>query len=89
MTPNLSEMNCATCEHFDDGFCTLPDGRALIKHGYISEPESVVCVLWERRTDDTDDEVFTGKRYCEMCDKWVSSRQTECRECGAPTVKAK
>lgn len=27
-------------------------------------------------------------RYCEMCDKWVSARQTVCKACGAPTVKA-
>jgi hypothetical protein len=27
-------------------------------------------------------------RYCEMCDKWVSAKQTECKACGAPTVKA-
>jgi rRNA maturation endonuclease Nob1 len=26
-------------------------------------------------------------RYCEMCDKWVSAKQTECKACGAPTVK--
>ena len=28
------------------------------------------------------------RRYCEMCDKWVPARQTECKECGMPTVKA-
>lgn len=27
-------------------------------------------------------------RYCEMCDKWLSARKTECPQCGAPTVKA-
>ena len=27
-------------------------------------------------------------RYCEMCDRWVSDRQRECRACGAPTIPA-
>ena len=27
-----------------------------------------------------------AKRYCEMCDEWMSAR--ECRKCGAPTVQA-
>lgn len=31
---------------------------------------------------------MSTKRYCEMCDIWVSARQTECKRCGAPTVKA-
>jgi hypothetical protein len=22
-------------------------------------------------------------RYCEMCDRWVSAKQTECKACGA------
>lgn len=26
-------------------------------------------------------------RYCEMCDRWVSPRQRECRACGATTSK--
>jgi len=28
-----------------------------------------------------------AKRYCEMCDTWVSARQTECKACGASTVR--
>ena len=28
-------------------------------------------------------------RYCEMCDRWVSAKQIECKACGAKTVKAK
>jgi hypothetical protein len=43
MTPNLSEMNCATCEHFDDGFCTLPESPVP---GFIKDPKIVVCVKW-------------------------------------------
>jgi non-homologous end joining protein Ku len=31
---------------------------------------------------------MSNNRYCEMCDKWVSARQIECRACGATTVKA-
>lgn len=27
-------------------------------------------------------------RYCEMCDKWVSAKQIECKACGSPTLKA-
>jgi len=27
-----------------------------------------------------------AKRYCEMCDKWVT--KSECPECGMPTRKA-
>jgi predicted amidophosphoribosyltransferase len=26
-------------------------------------------------------------RYCEMCDVWVSPRQTVCKACGATTSK--
>lgn len=28
------------------------------------------------------------RRYCEMCDKWVPTRETECKACGAQTSKA-
>jgi hypothetical protein len=28
------------------------------------------------------------RRYCEMCDKWVSAHQTTCKACGARTSKA-
>lgn len=28
------------------------------------------------------------KRYCEMCDKWLPAKQTECKACGMPTRKA-
>ena len=31
---------------------------------------------------------MAAKRYCEMCDKWVSASQFECRACGMPTRKA-
>lgn len=27
-------------------------------------------------------------RYCGMCDKWVSAKQTICKACGADTYKA-
>lgn len=27
------------------------------------------------------------RRYCEMCDIWVSTREVECRRCGAETSK--
>jgi ribosomal protein L40E len=27
-------------------------------------------------------------RYCEMCDAWVPARQTECKQCGAPTIRS-
>jgi hypothetical protein len=30
----------------------------------------------------------TMKRYCELCDRWVPAKQTVCKACGAPTVKA-
>jgi hypothetical protein len=32
--------------------------------------------------------VAANRRYCEMCDRWVSAKQIECKECGATTVKA-
>lgn len=28
-----------------------------------------------------------AKRYCEMCDRFVSARETECKQCGAQTLK--
>lgn len=27
-------------------------------------------------------------RYCGMCDRWVSAKQTTCKACGADTYKA-
>lgn len=32
------------------------------------------------------DKKSSGKRYCEMCDEWVS--KTVCPACGMPTRKA-
>lgn len=28
---------------------------------------------------------MTKRRYCEMCDEWVSVKQTTCRACGSAT----
>lgn len=31
---------------------------------------------------------MSAKRYCELCDRWVSAKETECKQCGADTTKA-
>lgn len=35
------------------------------------------------------DAVRKRMRFCELCERLVPARETECRQCGADTVKVK
>jgi hypothetical protein len=51
--------------------CARPQMDRLLARNCLRECASIV----KRR-----------QRYCEMCDIWMSTQQSECRFCGAPTV---
>lgn len=48
------DHSCASCSSYDgDGYCALPRKDRKLA-GYIQEPESVVCVRWEKRLSELD-----------------------------------